>query len=82
MATNLYPQVMSPETEPDYDTPKRFRISDEEWAAFEEAARALHPKGRSPRSKVLRDFVLWYMRRPTAGALKRPDAGPWSTPPE
>lgn len=71
---------MTPEAAADYDSPKKFRVSDGEWAAFAEATKAEHPEGRSPRAKVLRDFMRWYMRRPGATLPKRPEAGPWSSP--
>jgi len=66
--------------DPNYDTPKRFRVPDEEWDAFEKATREMHPKGRSPRARVLREFMRWYMRRPGAELPDRPAANWWSTP--
>lgn len=69
---------MTPEAT-DYDTPRRFRAPDDEWEPFEAATRAMHPEGRSPRAKVLREFMRWYMRRPGAKLPERPPAGPWST---
>lgn len=66
---------------PDYDQPRQFRVPDDEWIPFEQATRAMHPEGRSPRAAVLREFMRWYMHRPGAKPPKRPDAGPWSTPP-
>lgn len=80
VATNSYPRAMTPDPETDYDPPRKFRIPDSEWAPFERATKAVHDKGRSPRAKVLREFVNWYMRRPGAALPKRPDAGPWSDP--
>lgn len=62
----------------DYDTPKRFRAPDEEWDAFELATRAMSPEGRSPRGRVLREFIRWYMRRPGAKLPERPPVGRWS----
>lgn len=79
MATDLYPLAMTPEAAADYDSPKKFRVSNEEWAAFEMATKTQHPQGRSPRSQVLREFMRWYMRRPGASMPKRPDVGAWST---
>jgi hypothetical protein len=74
---------MTPEAEYDYEKPKTVRIpSAAEWDPFLDAAKVIHPEGRSPRAKVLREFIRWYMRRPGAALPKRPDAGPWSTPPE
>lgn len=69
---------MSPDA--DYDSPKRFRAPDEEWEAFEAATRAIYSEGRSPRGRVLRDFMRWYMRRPGAKLPDRPPAGAWSKP--
>lgn len=69
---------MSPDT--NYDTPRRFRAPDDEWDGFEEATRAMHPEGRSPRGRVLREFMRWYMRRPGAKLPDRPPAGAWSNP--
>lgn len=73
---------MTPEAtdEDKYDTPRRFRAPDDEWFPFGDAARAAHPgAGRSPRAKVLREFMRWYMRRPGAKLPERPPAGLWST---
>lgn len=56
----------------------KMEISREEWNAFGEAVNSVHPSGRGERSKVLRDFVRWYTRRPGAPALTRPPAGDWS----
>jgi hypothetical protein len=72
-----------PVTSPDddlYDKPRQFRAPDSEWGPFEEATKAMHPEGRSPRARVLREFIRWYMRRPGARLPERPPAGPWSTP--
>jgi hypothetical protein len=63
---------MTPEAESDYDTPRRFRAPDDEWEPFEAATRAMHPEGRSPRAKVLREFMRWYMRRPGAKIARTP----------
>ncbi|MFI6856528.1 hypothetical protein [Streptomyces sp. NPDC050416] len=73
---------MTPETTDDdkYDVPRRFRAPDDEWFPFGDATRAVHPEGRSPRAKVLREFMRWYMRRPGAKLPERPPAGAWSTP--
>jgi hypothetical protein len=69
---------MTPDTETEYDTPRKFRAPDDEWEPFEAATRAVHPEGRSPRGRVLREFIRWYMRRPGAKLPERPPAGPWS----
>ncbi|MEU8525283.1 hypothetical protein AB0C77_06720 [Streptomyces sp. NPDC048629] len=58
----------------------KLRISRSEWEAFGEAAGSVHPTGRPPRSRVLREFMLWYMRRPGAKPPERPPAGSWSAP--
>ena len=61
-----------------YDKPRQFRVPDEEWGPFEEAAKAVHPDGRSPRARVLREFIRWYLRRPGAKLPERPPPGQWS----
>lgn len=69
-------------TSDDYEPPKAVRIpKKEEWDPFGEAAKAMHPTGRSPRASELRKFIRWYMRRPGAKLPERPPAGPWSIPP-
>ncbi|MGW5210032.1 hypothetical protein ACWEQO_02120 [Streptomyces sp. NPDC004051] len=70
---------MTPETETEYDPARNFRVPDSEWTPFEAATRAIYPEGRSPRGKVLREFMRWYMRRPGAKLPERPPAGAWST---
>ena len=68
-------------TSDDYEKPKAVRIpTKEEWEPFEAATRAMHPKGRSPRTAELRSFIRWYMRRPGAKLPDRPPIGPWSNP--
>lgn len=67
----------------DYDKPKNIRVPDaDEWAPFLDAARTMHPDGRSPRTQVLREFIRWYMRRPGAKLPERPPKGPWSESPQ
>jgi hypothetical protein len=66
----------------EYDPQRKFRAPQDEWDPFEAATRAQHPEGRSPRSRVLREFMRWYMRRPGAKLPVRPPAGPWSEPPK
>jgi len=68
------------EAESDYDPQRKFRAPDDEWVPFEAATKAVYPTGRSPRTKVIRQFIRWYMRRPGARLPERPPAGPWSTP--
>jgi hypothetical protein len=69
---------MTPDTETEYDTPRKFRAPDDEWEPFEAATRAVHPEGRSPRGRVIREFMRWYMRRPGAKLPERPPVGPWT----
>jgi hypothetical protein len=71
---------MTSETEASYDAQRKFRAPDDEWLPFESATRAQHPEGRSPRARVLREFIRWYLRRPGAKLPVRPPAGPWSEP--
>lgn len=69
---------MTPDAETEYDTPRRFRAPDDEWEPFEAATRAVHPEGRSPRARVIREFMRWYMRRPGSKLPERPPVGPWT----
>lgn len=70
---------MADKTEPpDELEPRQFRALKSEWAPFELATKAVHPTGRSPRARVLREFMNWYMRRPGAKLPERPAAGSWS----
>ncbi|BBB01115.1 hypothetical protein RVR_8371 [Actinacidiphila reveromycinica] len=71
---------MTPEPETSYDTQRKFRAPDDEWEPFEAATKAVHPEGRSPRGRVIREFIRWYLRRPGARLPERPAAGPWSKP--
>lgn len=72
---------MGDETELPEDTPKQVRIPTKtEWVPFLAATKAMHPTGRSPRARVLREFIRWYMRRPGAKLPERPPAGAWSKP--
>jgi hypothetical protein len=80
VATTRYAHGMTPDTETSYDPQRKIRAPDDEWEPFEAATRAVHPEGRSPRSRVIREFIRWYMRRPGAQLPKRPPAGPWSNP--
>ncbi|MFJ3950276.1 hypothetical protein ACIPXV_09425 [Streptomyces libani] len=56
----------------------KVRVMKTEWAAFGDATRSINPEGRSPRSRVLREFMRWYMRRPGAKLPDRPGVGEWS----
>lgn len=78
VATSGYSRGMTPDPDAEYDTARRFRAPDGEWEPFEAATRAVHPEGRSPRGRVIREFMRWYMRRPGAKLPERPPAGPWS----
>ena len=71
---------MTPDPDSEYDIDRRFRAPVGEWEPFEAAARAVHPEGRSPRGRVIREFMRWYMRRPGAVLPERPPVGPWSDP--
>lgn len=71
-------EAMTEQPDTEYDTPRRVRMPDDEWEPFLVAAKSMHPDGRSPRGKVLREFVRWYLRRPGAKLPERPPAGPWS----
>lgn len=75
-----YPQAMTPE--PESETVARVPIDSDLWNDFLRAARAVHPKGRSPRAKVLREFIEWYVCQPGAKPVKRPEKDSWSTPGE
>ncbi len=76
-----YLPPMADDTEGAYDKPRQIRVPDDEWVPFEAATKAVHPAGRSPRARVVREFMRWYMRRPGAKLPVRPPAGPWSEPP-
>jgi hypothetical protein len=69
---------MESDTDSEYDPQRKFRAPNDEWTPFEAATRAVHPEGRSPRGRVIREFIRWYMRRPGAKLPERPAAGPWS----
>lgn len=49
-------------------TPRQIRIPDEEWADLDDAAKS---QG-TDRSKVVQQFVRWYLRRPGAKLPERP----------
>jgi hypothetical protein len=71
---------MTPSAPDDYDPLHKFRAPMSEWLPFLKATKAVHPTGRSPRAKVIREFIRWYMRRPGAKPPERPPVGPWSDP--
>ena len=49
---------------------QRFRLDDDLWSRFEQAVRRADPE--SDRSKILRQFVAWYVREPGARMPARP----------
>lgn len=51
---------------------QNFRVDPDLWAAFEQAVRRADPE--SDRSKVLRQFVAWYVRERGAKLPARPAA--------
>jgi hypothetical protein len=48
--------------------PRQIRIPDEDWAAFDVAAKSMD----SDRATVVREFIRWYLRRPGARLPDRP----------
>lgn len=50
-----------------HTTNRVVRVPDDDWQAFGEAV------GERERSRVLREFIAWYLRRPKAALPKRPD---------
>lgn len=62
-------------TKPSHTPPRQMRIPDDEWLPFDEATKS---QGLA-RAEAVREFIRWYLRRPGAKAVVRPDAGPWST---
>ena len=51
---------------------QRFRLDGDLWEQFDEAVRHADPGG--DRSKVLRQFVAWFVREPGAKLPSRPPA--------
>ena len=51
---------------------QRFRLDDHLWTRFDEAIGRTNPD--SDRSKVLRQFIAWYVREPGAKLPARPSA--------
>lgn len=62
---------------PRYSPVRRMRVASEEWRAFGLACKA----AGTTRAEAVRDFIRWYLRRPGAKPVARPDAGPWSEAP-
>ncbi|PWG13932.1 hypothetical protein DF268_08690 [Streptomyces sp. V2] len=50
-----------------HTTARPVRIPDEDWTEFGKAV------GDRERSRVLREFIAWYLRRPKAALPVRPD---------
>ncbi|MBV9023343.1 MAG: hypothetical protein JO362_06020 [Streptomycetaceae bacterium] len=50
-----------------HTTARPVRISNEDWADFGALV------GDRERSRLIREFIAWYLRRPGAKAVKRPD---------
>ncbi|WP_433568138.1 hypothetical protein ACQP1O_43060 (plasmid) [Nocardia sp. CA-151230] len=53
---------------------RKFRADDELWNDFADAVRHA-PDPEADMSKVLRQFIRWYIRRPGAQIPKRPEPG-------
>ena len=51
--------------------PRQIRIPNEDWAAFDVAAKSMD----SDRATVVREFIRWYLRRPGAKPPQRPAQG-------
>lgn len=51
------------------DKPQRFRAPDDLWEEFGRAAKSVD----SDRSKLLRQFIAWYVHRPNARRPVRPE---------
>jgi hypothetical protein len=58
---------------------QNFRLDAELWEQFGAAIRQHAPE--SDRSKLLRDFVSWYVHRPGAKLPARPPAAQPASPP-
>ncbi|MFE0651023.1 hypothetical protein ACFVZH_20780 [Streptomyces sp. NPDC059534] len=56
----------------------KIRTVQGKWDDFGDAAESMHSSGRPPRSRVIKEFMDWYMRQPGAKLPERPPAGPWS----
>lgn len=57
-----------------HTTNRVIRIPDDDW---EELG---HLVGERGRAQLLRDFIAWYLRRPHAKAVKRPEPQPPTQP--
>lgn len=58
---------------------RKFRAPDDLWKRFGDAVEA-SPDPEADMSKVLRQFLRWYVHENGAKQPDRPAAGPWSTP--
>ncbi|MCU1616151.1 MAG: hypothetical protein JWO98_3691 [Frankiales bacterium] len=56
-----------------YDKPRQIRIATQMWRDFGAATKA---EGTT-RGRVIAQFVAWYLHRPGAKALRRPDVSAW-----
>lgn len=54
------------------DKPQRFRAPDDLWEQFDCAAKMVD----SDRSKLLRQFMAWFVHRPNSHRPVRPDTAP------
>jgi hypothetical protein len=58
---------------------RRFRTTDDLWKRFGDAVEGSGDP-EADMSKVLRQFVRWYVHETGARQPERPAAGPWSKP--
>lgn len=58
---------------------RKFRAPADLWKRFGDAVEGSGDP-EADMSKVLRQFLRWYVHEPGAKAVTRPPAGPWSTP--
>lgn len=58
---------------------RKFRAPDDLWKRFGDAVEG-SPDPEADMSKVLRQFLRWYVHEPGAKQPDRPAAGPWSKP--
>jgi hypothetical protein len=58
---------------------RKFRAPDDLWKRFGDAVEN-SPDPEADMSKVLRQFLRWYVGEPKAKLPDQPGTGPWSTP--
>lgn len=58
---------------------RKFRAPTDLWQRFGDAVEA-SPDPEADMSKVLRQFLRWYVHEPGAKQPDRPAVGPWSKP--